>query len=63
MIGAKVRDYLERGVLIVWVVDPKKKTVTVHRGGSEPVTLDMDDELDAGEIVPGFTCAVRRFFE
>ena len=63
MIGAKVRDYLERGVLIVWVVDPKKKTVTVHRGESAPVTLGMDDELDAGEIVPGFTCAVRRFFE
>ena len=63
MIGAKVRDYLERGVLIVWVVDPKKKTVTVHRGESQPVTLGMDDELDAGEVVPGLTCAVRRFFE
>jgi len=59
----RVRDYLARGVRAVWVVDPKKKTVTVHRGESEPVTLGMDDELDAGEIVPGFTCAVRRFFE
>ena len=62
-IRVKVRDYLARGVRVVWVIDPKKKTVTVHRGESEPVTLSMDDELDAGEVVPGFTCAVRRFFE
>jgi Uma2 family endonuclease len=62
-IRAKVRDYLARGVLLVWVVDPKAKTVTVHRGESPAVTLGMDDEMDASEVVPGFICAVGRFFE
>jgi Uma2 family endonuclease len=62
-IGAKVRDYLARGVLLVWVVDPKAKTVTVHHGESQAVTLGMDDEIDTSDVVPGFTCTVRRFFE
>jgi Uma2 family endonuclease len=62
-IGAKVSDYLARGVRLVWVVDPKEKTVAVHRSKSEAVILGMDDEIDAAEVVPGFTCAVRRFFE
>jgi Uma2 family endonuclease len=62
-IAAKVRDYLARGVRLVWVVDPKKKTVTVHRSKSQPVILEIDDEIDAAEVVPGFACAVRRFFQ
>jgi Uma2 family endonuclease len=63
MIRDKVRDYLARGVVLVWVVDPKGKTVTVHRAESPTVTLGMDDEIDASEVVPGFTYAVGRFFE
>jgi hypothetical protein len=38
-IAAKVADYLARGVRLVWVVDPKKKTVTSHTPLSSPVTL------------------------
>lgn len=60
---AKVDDYLARGVHPVWVVDPKKKTVTTHAPQSPPVTLGMDDMLDAGDVVPGFTCAVRQIFD
>jgi len=62
-ISGKVRDYLARGVRVVWVVDPKKQTVTIHRAESRAVTLGVDDEIDASGVVPGFTCAVRRFFE
>ena len=62
-ISAKVRDYLARGVRIVWVVEPKKQTVTVHRRESPAVTLGMDEEIEAAEILPGFSCAVRRLFE
>lgn len=63
LIADKVRDYLARGVLLVWVVDPKGQTVTVHRAESPAATLGMDDNIDASEVVPGFTCAVGRFFE
>jgi Uma2 family endonuclease len=62
-IAEKVRDYLARGVPLVWVVDPKGQTVTVHRSEAHPVTLGRDDEIDASEVLPGFICAVGRFFE
>ena len=61
-ISAKISDYLARGVRLVWVVDPKAKTVTTHVPQSPAVTLGMDDVLDAGDIVPGFACPVRRIF-
>lgn len=60
---AKVSDYLARGVRLVWVLDAKTRTVTTHEPGSTPVTLGMEDVLDGGDVVPGFTCAVRRIFD
>jgi len=63
-INAKVDDYLAaRGVRLLWVLDPKKKTVTTHAPQSPTVTLGVDDVLDAGDVVPGFTCQISRIFD
>jgi Uma2 family endonuclease len=62
-IRAKVADYLARDVRIVWVVDPKAKTVTVHRGRLPAMTLGVDDVIEAPGVMPGFTCRIARFFE
>jgi Uma2 family endonuclease len=58
----KVRMWLAAGSLLVWIVDPESRTVVVHRRGAEPVTLDEDDEIDAGDVIPGFRCRVADFF-
>jgi len=58
-----VHDYLARGVRLVWVVDPKERTVTVHRPQAPPVALGACDVLDGGDVVAGFSCDVRRIFE
>lgn len=60
---AKVDDYFKRGVRLVWVVNPRQKTVTVYQRLSPPVTYGMAETLDASDVVPGFTCEVRRIFE
>ena len=62
-IGLKVSDYVARGVRLVWVVDPREKTVTIHQNKSQAVILGMDDEIDGSEVVPGYSCGVGRFFE
>lgn len=59
----KVHEYLALGVRIAWVVDSRAQTVTVHRPGAVVQVLGVDDVLDAGEVVPGFSCSVRRIFE
>jgi len=59
----KIEDYLTRGVPLVWFLDPKKQTVTAYRRLSPPVVAGIDDTLDAGDIVPGFSCAVKKLFE
>ena len=52
-VRARVRDYLEMGVLEVWVIDPETRTVSVSRG-AETV------EHTAGELtVPSTPVVVR----
>jgi Uma2 family endonuclease len=63
-VGAKLTQYLGSGVRLVLVVDPRDRTVTVHRSGTQPVTLRDDGEvLDMGAAIPGFTCTVGEIFE
>jgi Uma2 family endonuclease len=62
-IRKRVNDYLTRGARLVWVVDSRRRTVTVYRHLLTAVTVGLDDTLDGGDVVPGFRCAVREIFE
>jgi Uma2 family endonuclease len=59
-VAEKVRDYLAAGTRLVWVIDPRRRTVTVHQPGGGPRVLGPDDVLDGGEVLPGFALAVGR---
>ena len=58
----KVGIYLGAGVALVWVVDPKPRTVSVHQPGREPRVLGGDDVLEGGEVLPGFAVALAHLF-
>jgi len=61
-VARKVRLYLDAGVKLVWVVDPRRRLVTVYPVvGSERV-LRPGEELDGGEVLPGFRLAVGDLF-
>jgi Uma2 family endonuclease len=62
-ITTKLFTYLNAGVQIVWLVDPPNRSVTVHTAGQTPRTLTTDDEIDGGEVLPGFSVPVAAFFE
>jgi Uma2 family endonuclease len=52
----KVGEYLEAGVRLVWVIDPQKAKAVVYRSLSDVSELTGDDELDGGDVLPGFRC-------
>lgn len=59
----KVREYLAMGVRMVWVLDPEWQRLTVFRPDQAPVTYAPENELDGGDVLPGFRCRVAEFFE
>jgi len=62
-VDEKVAEWLEHGVRLVFVVNPRRRTVAVHRPGRPVRILGMDDVLDGGDVVPGWTLAVRDLFD
>ena len=60
--AAKAQMWLCYGSQVALVLDPATVTVRVYRPNTEPVTLGEDDTLDLGDLLPGFSCPVWRFF-
>ena len=59
---AKVGDWLEAGVRLVWVVDPERRVTHIYRpDGSETVIPDTGT-LDGEDVVPGFAKALATVF-
>jgi len=58
----KVNLFLKYGTRIVWIVDPKDKTVAEHRPNTEPEIFDVSDTLNGGDVLPGFTLSVKDIF-
>jgi Uma2 family endonuclease len=50
----KVREYFEAGVILVWLIDPRKRTARVFSSVEKSVLVRADQELDGGDVLPGF---------
>ena len=59
----EIAQYLAAGTRLAWVIDPHRRTVAVHAPGAPVHVLGDADPIDAGDVVPGFRCAVREFME
>jgi len=57
----RVTQFLKYGTRTVVLVYPKSKTVVVHTPAGS-FTLNIDDEFDGGDVLPGFKVAVRDIF-
>ena len=61
-VDEKVAAWLAAGAAAVWVVNPQRRTVTIHRAAGAPRTLSERDTLDGEDIVPGFRLSVTHVF-
>jgi Uma2 family endonuclease len=58
----KARAYLTSGALLVWAIDPGRRTVTVYRPGAEPQLLSGEDMLSGEDALPNFAVRVADLF-
>jgi Uma2 family endonuclease len=57
----KLRDYKTAGTRLVWVVDPATRIVSVRTANGESL-LREGNELDGGDVLPGFALAITQLF-
>jgi Uma2 family endonuclease len=61
-INEKVRVYLVAGVRLVWVVDPRTRTINVYNPAGAAQMLGLGDTLDGGDVLPGFALPLTELF-
>jgi len=59
----KVRDYLEAGARLVWVIAPQAKTVTLYRADGSACLLRERDNLEGEEVLPGLMAPLNEIFQ
>jgi Uma2 family endonuclease len=58
----KLRDFFAAGILLVWFVDPRKRTVSIYTSVQECTVLREQETLKGGKILPGFALPLRKLF-
>jgi Uma2 family endonuclease len=58
----EVKEWLEFGSRLVWVVSPKLRTVTVYRSLTDIAVLTERDNLDGSDVIPGFQISIAKIF-
>jgi Uma2 family endonuclease len=58
----KVKEYFEAGVRLVWVVYPIQRCIHVYEAWNRIRVVTEADELDGGEVLPGFRRSLEHLF-
>ena len=61
-IDEKIELYLETGVALIWIINPRFKTVTVYRPDAPPVQFNETQELTTEPHLLGFRVPVASLF-
>ena len=61
-VDGKVSLYLKAEVPLVWVVNPRFRTVTVFRPDAPPTLFNDQQQIEGGPHLPGFRVDVARLF-
>jgi Uma2 family endonuclease len=59
---AKVTDYLDAGVRLVWVVDPPTRSVTSYAASGAARIIRVDEALEGDEVLHGFRVPLTKLF-
>ena len=60
---AKLRDYFQAGVQLVWVVEPSERQVSVYTSPTDHRILTEEHVLDGGTVLPGFKLPIASVFQ
>lgn len=61
-VEAKVFDWIEAGCRMVIVVNPRKRAVTVYCGFADVRVLGVNETIDGGDVVPGWSLPLAELF-
>ncbi|MDP9487283.1 MAG: Uma2 family endonuclease [Actinomycetota bacterium] len=62
-VEAKLREYIENGARLGWLIDPETRRAHIHRSNEPVQVLEDPDSLSGDPVLPGFILDLRRIWE
>ncbi|MGA7934640.1 MAG: Uma2 family endonuclease [Kovacikia sp.] len=62
-IQTKMREYIENGCRLGWLINPKTKTVEIYRSGQAIETVPFSTPLSGEDVLPGFMLNLQPIFQ
>ena len=61
MLQQKMREYLDAGVRLGWLINPQQQQVEIYRVGQEVEVHNLPVELSGEDVLPGFSLSLDLF--
>ena len=58
----KNNEYMANGTRLLWVVYPDEKEIEIHQPDKTVITLQVDDLLTGGTVLPDFQAYISKIF-
>ncbi|NES74356.1 MULTISPECIES: Uma2 family endonuclease [Okeania] len=58
----KMKEYLENGMQLGWLINPKNRQVEIYRVGKDVEILDSPEVLSGEDVLPGFILDMTRIW-
>ncbi|MGB3653855.1 MAG: Uma2 family endonuclease [Rivularia sp. (in: cyanobacteria)] len=58
----KMREYIENGLRLGWLINPKDKQVEIYRAGKEVEVLQSPTNLSGEDVLSGFSLDLQMIF-
>ncbi len=59
----KMREYLDNGASLGWLIDPRRKRVYIYRAQPPVESLDDPETISGDPVLPGFVFRVREIWQ
>jgi len=58
----KRREYFQAAVRLVWMIDPRRRTVAVFTAADSVTIAQEFDRIDGGDVIPGWVVDLEKLF-
>jgi Uma2 family endonuclease len=63
VLQAKMREWIENGAALAWLIDPERRAVEIYRPAQTPEVFDNPSSIHGDGPVAGFKLELRRVWE
>jgi Uma2 family endonuclease len=60
---SKMQEYIDNGVQLGWLIDPKNRRVEIYRSGQDVEILESPISLSGEDVLPGFVLSLSPLWD